>query len=158
MTGRVGVVSPVIDTLGCAFLSEGRVTTVGGMPSVSVDSAACLGSATAAFPVAKKVKMQKPSWILFVSSVNMRRKKSLLRPGARCKVDRDCDSSMCCARHHGEWVCKRRLIRGESCYIPDGGLAFSINQICPCDEGLLCRENSALTRKECVQQTLHKRY
>uniref|UniRef100_A0A3B4AL65 Dickkopf N-terminal cysteine-rich domain-containing protein n=1 Tax=Periophthalmus magnuspinnatus TaxID=409849 RepID=A0A3B4AL65_9GOBI len=63
--------------------------------------------------------------------------------GARCKVDRDCGSSMCCARHHGELVCKRRLIRGESCYVPDGGLAFSINQICPCDEGLLCRENTS---------------
>lgn len=64
-------------------------------------------------------------------------------PGARCKVDRDCGPSMCCARHHGEQVCKRRLMRGESCYVPDGGLAFSINQICPCDEGLLCRGNSA---------------
>uniref|UniRef100_A0A668AS70 Dickkopf N-terminal cysteine-rich domain-containing protein n=1 Tax=Myripristis murdjan TaxID=586833 RepID=A0A668AS70_9TELE len=60
-----------------------------------------------------------------------------------CKVDRDCGPSMCCARHHGEQVCKRRLMRGESCYVPDGGLAFSINQICPCDEGLLCRGNSA---------------
>ncbi|XP_034426649.1 dickkopf-related protein 3-like isoform X2 [Hippoglossus hippoglossus] len=68
--------------------------------------------------------------------------------GARCKVDRDCGASMCCARHHGEQVCKRRLIRGESCYVPDGGLAFSINQICPCDEGLLCRDNSAPHRRE----------
>lgn len=73
---------------------------------------------------------------------------SVLRPGARCKVDRDCESSMCCARHHGERVCKRRLVRGASCYIPDGGLAFSINQICPCDEGLLCREDSAPRRRE----------
>lgn len=71
-----------------------------------------------------------------------------LHAGARCKVDRDCGASMCCARHHGEQVCKRRLIRGESCYVPDGGLAFSINQICPCDEGLLCRENSAPLRRE----------
>uniref|UniRef100_A0A672H4G5 Dickkopf N-terminal cysteine-rich domain-containing protein n=1 Tax=Salarias fasciatus TaxID=181472 RepID=A0A672H4G5_SALFA len=63
--------------------------------------------------------------------------------GARCKLDRDCGPSMCCARHHGELVCKRRLVRGDGCYVPDGGLAFSINQICPCDEGLLCRENSA---------------
>ncbi|XP_029383680.1 dickkopf-related protein 3-like isoform X1 [Echeneis naucrates] len=68
--------------------------------------------------------------------------------GARCKVDRDCGASMCCARHHGEQVCKRRLIRGESCFVPDGGLAFSINQICPCDEGLLCRENGASHRRE----------
>ncbi|XP_051523450.1 dickkopf-related protein 3-like isoform X3 [Myxocyprinus asiaticus] len=59
--------------------------------------------------------------------------------GARCKLDRDCGASMCCARHHGERVCKRRLVLGESCFVPDGGLAFSINQICPCDEGLLCR-------------------
>lgn len=158
MTGPVGVVSHVIDTLVSAFLSEGRATTVGGMPSVSVDSAACLGNATAAFPADKKVETQKPSRILFVLSVNMRLKPCLLRPGARCKVDRDCDSSMCCARHHGERVCKRRLIRGESCYIPDGGLAFSINQICPCDEGLLCRENSAPHRREWVQQTLNRRY
>uniref|UniRef100_A0A3B4UC23 Dickkopf N-terminal cysteine-rich domain-containing protein n=1 Tax=Seriola dumerili TaxID=41447 RepID=A0A3B4UC23_SERDU len=71
-----------------------------------------------------------------------------LHPGARCKVDRDCGASMCCARHHGEQVCKSRLIRGESCYVPDGGLAFSINQICPCDEGLLCREKSAPHRRE----------
>lgn len=66
MTGPVGVVSHVIDTLVCALLSEGRATTVGGMPSVSVDSAACLGSATAAFPVDKKVKTQKRSQILFL--------------------------------------------------------------------------------------------
>ena len=63
-------------------------------------------------------------------------------PGARCQVDRDCGPAMCCARHHGEKVCKRRLVGGESCYVPVGGLAFSINQICPCDEGLLCRGNA----------------
>ncbi|XP_076155257.1 dickkopf-related protein 3-like [Alosa pseudoharengus] len=62
--------------------------------------------------------------------------------GARCKVDRDCGPSMCCARHHGEQVCKRKLALGEGCFVPDGGLAFSINQICPCDEGLLCRSGS----------------
>lgn len=158
MTGPVDVVSHAIDILVCAFPSEGRTTTVGGMPSVSVDSAACLGSATAAFPVDKKVKRRNHHGVLFVLSVNMQLKRSVPRPGARCKVDRDCDSSMCCARHHGERVCKRRLIRGESCYIPDGGLAFSINQICPCDEGLLCRDNSAPHRTEWVQQTLNRRY
>ncbi|MGH0155075.1 UNVERIFIED_CONTAM: hypothetical protein FKN15_044344 [Acipenser sinensis] len=66
------------------------------------------------------------------------------RAGARCKLDRDCGGSMCCARHHGEMICKRRLALSESCFVPDGGLAFSINQICPCEEGLLCR-NSAVT-------------
>uniref|UniRef100_A0A3Q1F5Z5 Dickkopf N-terminal cysteine-rich domain-containing protein n=1 Tax=Acanthochromis polyacanthus TaxID=80966 RepID=A0A3Q1F5Z5_9TELE len=69
--------------------------------------------------------------------------------GSRCKVDRDCGPSMCCARHHGELVCKRRLVDGESCFVPDGGLAFSINQICPCDEGLLCRENPERTDWTC---------
>ncbi|XP_041123042.1 dickkopf-related protein 3-like [Polyodon spathula] len=64
--------------------------------------------------------------------------------GARCKLDRDCGDSMCCARHHGEMICKRRLALSESCFVPDGGLAFSINQICPCEEGLLCR-NVAMT-------------
>ncbi|TSK14611.1 Dickkopf-related protein 3 [Bagarius yarrelli] len=68
--------------------------------------------------------------------------------GARCKVDKDCGASMCCARHHGERVCKRRLVLGESCFVPDGGLAFSINQICPCDEGLLCRGNGQPQKRE----------
>lgn len=70
--------------------------------------------------------------------------------GARCKVDKDCGTSMCCARHHGERVCKRRLVLGESCFVPDGGLAFSINQICPCDEGLLCRGNGQPQKREYV--------
>lgn len=56
MTGPVGGASPVTDTLVCASPSEGRATTVGGTPSACVGSAACLGSATAAFPVGKKVK------------------------------------------------------------------------------------------------------
>ncbi|XP_043911419.1 dickkopf-related protein 3-like [Protopterus annectens] len=59
--------------------------------------------------------------------------------GARCKQDKDCGPSLCCARHHGEMVCKKRLTLGEKCYIPEGGLAFSINEICPCEEGLVCR-------------------
>lgn len=68
--------------------------------------------------------------------------------GARCKLDRECGESMCCARHHGERVCKQRLVLGESCFVPDGGLAFSINQICPCDEGLLCRGHGEPIKRE----------
>lgn len=145
--GPAGGVSRAIDTSACAFLSEGRATTVGGMPSACVASAACSGSATAAFPAGRKVKTHSPT-VAFVTFGERAPNGSVLRPGARCKVDRDCESSMCCARHHGERVCKRRLVRGASCYIPDGGLAFSINQICPCDEGLLCREDSAPRRRE----------
>ena len=75
---------------------------------------------------------------------------SLSLSGARCKVDRDCGSSMCCARHHGEQVCKRKLAPGEGCFVPDGGLAFSINQVCPCDEGLLCQGGGEPPRREWV--------
>lgn len=166
MTGPVGGDCPVIDTLVFAFLCEGRAATVGGTPSVSMDSAACLGSATAAFPMGKKVELitQTCSLHLFIEETEWQDSSQwnenwqiffFLCPGARCKVDTDCRLSMCCARHHGEQVCKRRLTRGESCYIPDGGLAFSINQICPCEEGLLCRKNRASHQREWVQP-MHK--
>lgn len=56
-TGPVGGVSPAIDTLVSVFLCEGRATTAGGMPSVSADSAACLGSAIAASQTDKKVRV-----------------------------------------------------------------------------------------------------
>ncbi|CAH2292551.1 dickkopf-related 3-like [Pelobates cultripes] len=66
--------------------------------------------------------------------------------GSRCKQDKDCAPSMCCARHHGEMICKRKLPAGDSCFVPDGGLAFSMNQLCPCEEGLIC--SSTLRKRE----------
>ncbi|XP_010583996.1 PREDICTED: dickkopf-related protein 3-like [Haliaeetus leucocephalus] len=59
--------------------------------------------------------------------------------GARCQRDEDCGAGGCCARQHGEQVCQRRLALAQSCHVPPGGLAFSINQICPCQAGLVCR-------------------
>ncbi|XP_064648604.1 dickkopf-related protein 3-like [Lineus longissimus] len=59
--------------------------------------------------------------------------------GSRCKQDGDCGQNMCCARRHGESVCKARLSQGDKCYVPRGGLDYSLNEICPCEEGLLCR-------------------
>ncbi|XP_062451334.1 dickkopf-related protein 3-like [Rhea pennata] len=59
--------------------------------------------------------------------------------GARCRGDEDCGAGACCARQHGERVCKRRLALAQGCHVPPGGLAFSINQLCPCLEGLVCR-------------------
>ena len=56
MTGPVGEVSPAIATLVFACPYEGRATTAGETPSVSADSAACLGNATAASPMDKKVR------------------------------------------------------------------------------------------------------
>lgn len=81
MTGPVGVVSHVTDTLVCAFLSEGRATTVGGMASVSVDSAACLGNATAAFPADRKVETQKP-FICF----ECEHATKTMSPASRCQM------------------------------------------------------------------------
>ncbi|XP_053308757.1 dickkopf-related protein 3-like [Spea bombifrons] len=72
------------------------------------------------------------------------------REGSRCQQDEDCSPSMCCARHHGEMICKRKIPAGERCFIPEGGLAFSINQQCPCDEGLVCSSKTPLREKEFV--------
>lgn len=62
MTGPVDGVSPVIAILVCVCLSEGRATTVEGTPSVSADSAACLGSATAASPMDKRVRVHQQTY------------------------------------------------------------------------------------------------
>ncbi|XP_071967650.1 uncharacterized protein [Engystomops pustulosus] len=70
--------------------------------------------------------------------------------GSRCRQDKDCSPSMCCARHHGEMICKRKLPAGGSCYVPEGGLAFSINQLCPCEEGLVCSSTHPSREKEFV--------
>lgn len=135
------------------------------MPSVCEDSAACSADASGAFQKDRKVR----AILVSVKSVKSTRAYQcmmnrnsvcasvakyrlsvvhIIISGARCKVDKDCGTSMCCARHHGERVCKRQLVLGESCFVPDGGLAFSINQICPCNEGLLCRGNGQPQKRE----------
>ncbi|GAB1603050.1 dickkopf-related protein 3-like [Argonauta hians] len=62
--------------------------------------------------------------------------------GARCHTDEDCDASMCCARRHGEKICQPKLKVGQKCYVPKGGLDYSLNQVCPCLDGLHCRTTS----------------
>ena len=59
--------------------------------------------------------------------------------GARCRHDRQCGPSQCCAKRHGEKVCKARLAAGAYCYVPRGGLAYSLNEMCPCQHGLVCQ-------------------
>lgn len=59
MTGHVGVVSPVTGILVCVCPYGGRASTVGETPSASVASVVCLGSAIAAFPTVRKVRVQK---------------------------------------------------------------------------------------------------
>ena len=65
-----------------------------------------------------------------------------LHVGARCKRDSDCTGGQCCARQHGEKVCKSKLPEGALCYIPEGGLQYLLNELCPCDSGLICSEQN----------------
>lgn len=58
--------------------------------------------------------------------------------GSRCHGNGDCQPGLCCARRHGESVCQRKLTLGQRCYVPDGGLEYSLNQLCPCESGLIC--------------------
>ena len=58
--------------------------------------------------------------------------------GTRCSNDQDCGEGKCCARQHGEYICKNKLQHGHMCFVPKGGLAYSLNELCPCEEGLVC--------------------
>ncbi len=58
--------------------------------------------------------------------------------GSRCIDDTDCKSNLCCARQHGEKICKSKLQRGHRCFVPLGGLDYSLNELCPCDHALEC--------------------
>lgn len=69
MTEPVDGASPAIGILVFAFLYVGRATTVAETPSVSADSAACSGSAIAAFPMDRKVRLQQEAILLVTSPV-----------------------------------------------------------------------------------------
>ncbi|XP_046650245.1 dickkopf-related protein 3-like isoform X1 [Daphnia pulicaria] len=62
--------------------------------------------------------------------------------GSRCHGNSDCQAGLCCARRHGEAVCQRKLTLGQRCFVPEGGLEYSLNQLCPCDVGLVCRQQN----------------
>uniref|UniRef100_A0A915I7L0 Dickkopf N-terminal cysteine-rich domain-containing protein n=1 Tax=Romanomermis culicivorax TaxID=13658 RepID=A0A915I7L0_ROMCU len=66
--------------------------------------------------------------------------------GARCKDDGDCLPSLCCARQHGQKVCKPKLKLGQNCFVSEGGLSEWLNSMCPCDEGLICGFSSSKGR------------
>lgn len=151
MTELVDGATSATDTLVFARLSAVRATTVRGMRSVSTLSSACLGSASGTSLVAMWVRVRKQIRFYLTSNdtliwkaivLAILKNPVFLHSGARCKDDRDCGASMCCAWHHGEQVCKRRLFHGEICYVGDGGLAYKTNQLCPCDQGLVCRQNA----------------
>ncbi|CAB4014489.1 dickkopf-related 3-like, partial [Paramuricea clavata] len=58
---------------------------------------------------------------------------------SRCRKDRDCKKGLCCAKSHGEFVCKPMLRENQLCSVLEGGVAYTVNHGCPCDEGLVCR-------------------
>lgn len=58
--------------------------------------------------------------------------------GARCTDATDCGKGLCCANQHGERICKARLKLGQDCSVPEGGLLWSMEQTCPCEDGLVC--------------------
>ncbi|XP_038077930.1 dickkopf-related protein 3-like [Patiria miniata] len=72
--------------------------------------------------------------------------------GARCKNDKDCGDTMCCAKQHGESVCKARLPLDAKCYVPAGGVEYTIDSICPCMDGLTCRRTRERREEELVWQ------
>lgn len=67
--------------------------------------------------------------------------------GSRCDSDEDCQPDHCCVRRHGHKVCKPRLTRGQKCFVPSGGLEYSINESCPCAEGLICSTSQRKKKK-----------
>ncbi|XP_071803734.1 dickkopf-related protein 3-like [Asterias amurensis] len=72
--------------------------------------------------------------------------------GARCKNDKDCGDNMCCAKQHGESVCKRKLPLNAKCYVPEGGVEYTIDSICPCVDGLVCRRTHQSREEDFVWQ------
>ncbi|XP_033106280.1 dickkopf-related protein 3-like [Anneissia japonica] len=59
--------------------------------------------------------------------------------GARCKNSKDCGNNMCCAKQHGESICKLKLKLKSKCFVPEGGVEYTIDSICPCEDGLVCK-------------------
>ncbi|XP_071950578.1 dickkopf-related protein 3-like [Antedon mediterranea] len=68
--------------------------------------------------------------------------------GARCKNDKDCGSNMCCAKQHGESICKMKLKVNTKCFVPQGGVDYTIDSICPCEDGHVCRITRPLREEE----------
>ncbi|XP_064456379.1 dickkopf-related protein 3-like [Ornithodoros turicata] len=68
--------------------------------------------------------------------------------GARCESSSDCRRGMCCARSHGERICKPNLPLGHKCYVPPGGLDYILNEQCPCNDKLVCKNVGSHKKRE----------
>lgn len=75
---------------------------------------------------------------------------SILLLGSRCRNNKDCGHNMCCAKQHGESVCKQKLPLQAKCFIPPGGIEYVIDTMCPCEEGLVCSETVVMEKREWV--------
>lgn len=67
--------------------------------------------------------------------------------GARCFDNQDCNANLCCARQHGEKICKNKIQKGHRCYVPMGGLDYSLNELCPCEDGLVCTKRKSKQKR-----------
>ncbi|CAG0891873.1 unnamed protein product [Darwinula stevensoni] len=70
------------------------------------------------------------------------------KDGARCERDEDCMPGHCCARKHGQKVCKKKISLGHRCYVPSGGMDYSLNELCPCVDGLVCKFRGKHRKKD----------
>ena len=81
----------------------------------------------------------------------------LMTLGARCgaSLSGECGAGLCCVRVHGERMCRSRLRLMQRCYVPRGGLDYSLNELCSCAEGLVCRDVTAAgaDRYGCLTQS-----
>ncbi|XP_057293444.1 dickkopf-related protein 3-like [Hydractinia symbiolongicarpus] len=68
-----------------------------------------------------------------------------------CRHDRNCSKGYCCAREHGQSVCKKFLAENESCERTAGGLMFSIHHSCPCRRGLYCKKKPKTSGRICMR-------
>lgn len=75
--------------------------------------------------------------------------------GARCRDASECATGLCCARQHGEHICKPKLKPGQQCFVPLGGLDYSLNELCPCEEGLACQSVKAKNKRFVLQRKVH---
>lgn len=58
--------------------------------------------------------------------------------GSRCRESSDCARGHCCAKSLGYKICKPKLRLNQLCYVPHGGLDYTLNEQCSCGNGLIC--------------------
>ena len=65
---------------------------------------------------------------------------------SKCKKDKHCKKGLCCAKAHGEFVCKPLLRENQICSFLEGGVAYTVNHGCPCGAGLVCKKKTTIKK------------